>query len=80
MDGPKWVARARAELGTVAGRLSASLLRSRQGKAARRGGSLRPVHGAGLSALSTGCPKQKNRQLFPWGAPRMGYSTSPEIP
>lgn len=75
MDGLKRVARARAELGMVAGQLSASLLRSRQGKATQQGGSPRPVLAARLSTLSTGCPKQKTRQLFPgqphgWVTPR----------
>lgn len=75
MDGLKRVAQARAELGMVAGRLSASLLCSRQGKAAQQGGSPGPVLRAKLSVLSTGCPKQKTQQLFPrqphgWVTPR----------
>lgn len=75
MDGLKRVAQARAELGMVADQLSASLLCSRQGKAAQRGGSPGPVLGAELSMLSTGCPKQKTQQLFPrqphrWVTPR----------
>lgn len=84
MDGLKRVAQARAELGMVAGRLSASLLCSRQGKAAQQGGSAgrQPRSCAQSQALCAlhRLPKAKNPTALSKAAPQMGYSTSPELP
>lgn len=67
------MAPARAELGLVASQLSASLLCSRQGKAAQQGGSLCPCAWSwALSSPQAAQSKTPNQQPFPgssWGPP-----------
>lgn len=70
------MAPARAELGLVASQLSASLLRSRQGKAAQRGGSLCPyAWSCALSALPQAAQSETPNSASP-GAPGVPMTQS----